>query len=175
MMCKATHQLPRKRAGEQIQKLVESCGHTFPNLMFVQAGSALTDSKTWTDLRNSLNECLKRTFKNFVRSSGHEKIKLPTMRATSMPLLGLRYVPGSNLSSKCTEELRKWLVENPGTNQNPGINKKTIVVVLLERDEDHGLMYRTIKKACRYHPWRTNVLRQACSLRCQEYQSTEDQ
>jgi hypothetical protein len=137
------HQLPETRAMEQIHKLVEACGRSFPNLLFVEAGSVPADCSSWADLRNKLMTSLQDSFKKFAKSIDHPTSSpLLQQRGDSMPLLQLQYSRKSGPSADWTKKLCELVKAHPGTNQ------KTVVVVWLEPEKDGNAMYKAIKKAC---------------------------
>jgi hypothetical protein len=137
------HQLADTRAVEQIQQLVEVCGHNFPNLLFVEAGSAPVDNSSWTNLRNALIISLLESFKRFAEASGKSTLNVsPAQRGDAMPLLHLQSASEPGSTKDWTKQLCGFVTANPGPKQ------KTIIVVLLGAEKDGNAMYKAIKKAC---------------------------
>lgn len=137
------HQLPHKSADEQSHRLVEACDDNFPNLLFVEAGPASTDHSIWTDLRNAIKDWLQQSFKKYADLTGDPApTTIPNGRGDSLPVKRLRCVPGDTPTEGWTGELQELFAESPGVEQ------KTMIVVLLQPGDDYNIMYNAIKKAC---------------------------
>jgi hypothetical protein len=113
------------------QTLERVCGAKLPNLMFVEAGSTVASGDGWSQLRNELRE-----------SFSYPSAAAVSQSDNSMPLLTLRYTSGSDPSTKWTQQLQDFVTACNKSGQKP------IIVVSLESEQDHSVMYKIIKRAC---------------------------
>lgn len=113
------------------ERLETACDRKSPNLLFVEAGSTVVDGDGWVKLRNELKE-----------SFNDPSASAAPQSSDSMNLLTLRYASGSDPSIKWTQQLQDFVAARNKTEQ------KTIIIVWLEPEQDHGVMYKVIKKAC---------------------------
>jgi hypothetical protein len=132
------HTLPERRSTDLKGRVTEACDDAVPNLLFVQA-VRVTNSNRWLELRDTLRSSLRASF----RSSATSDDSPPSSETSdSTPLLSLSYAPGRDLSARWTHRLHNWLQAH----HMP--EKKTVVVVWLEPEQDHNMMYNIIKRAC---------------------------
>ena len=136
------HNLPfssRREDGELERKVIQACGGEFPNLLFVEAGTAKIQSRNWDSLQTSLRDLIKDSFEQsqqFTRQPIH-------IRTGDAQLLSLRYDPEATLRGRWTEQLRRFAGNHKG---NDG--QRTFMIVCLSAEPFHAKMYKIIKKAC---------------------------
>lgn len=129
------HQLPKNT--DMNDRLKKACNGKAPNLLFVEVGLAPVHSKSWFELRNGLQ--------NHLQQCSNPADPLSTRPGIPMPLLSLRYDPKSGLSTQWTRQLRDFVEQCAKPEQ------KTIVIVWLESEQDHNMIYNIIKTACDVH------------------------
>jgi hypothetical protein len=118
------HQYPTDHDLED--NLLRVCDNKSPNLLFVQAGSTVVNGDGWSQLRSELKD----------------SFKTATSSDDSMPLLTLRHTSGVDPSTKWTRRLQDFVAACDKAEQKP------IIIVWLEPEHDHHVMYKTIKRAC---------------------------
>jgi hypothetical protein len=131
----------RHADGQLDQKVIQACSNAFPNLLFVEAGSAKIQSRNWDSLQTSLRDLIKKSFEQTV---SQHPIGQPSNLPTGKPMvLSLRYDSNSNLSGRWTEQLRQFATTNKGNT-----DQRTFMIVCLSAEPDHAKMYKIIKEAC---------------------------
>jgi hypothetical protein len=125
------HSYPKENGLEE--RLVSACDGESPNLLFVEAGPTVNDGAGWSKLRSELRD----SFYNNDSSAA-----VMPLKDDSMPLLTLRYTSGSDPSIRWTRQLHDFVAACDMSKQKP------IIIVWLESERDHNVMYKTIKKAC---------------------------
>lgn len=124
------------------QKLSRACSHVFPNLLFVSASSTKVGSSNWKSLEGSVRAVIKESLEAYAAkyASSHLPVLVPT---GDSPRLSLSYEDGAGLSDRWTEQLRKFVSDNGGSQ-----DQLTLLIVYLPAETAHTDIYKIIKKAC---------------------------
>lgn len=131
-----SHHVPEMRPSDWDSGLVKACNRKFPDILFLEVGSMAVHSQQWHDLRNAFVTCLRQSFKNC------SLVDEVPMSDNSKPLLSLPHEPGTVPSANWTPRLRDFVA----LNRKP--DRKTVLVVWLESQQDHSMVYKAIKQAC---------------------------
>lgn len=130
------HHVPEMRPSDWDSGLVKACNRKFPDILFLEVGSMAVHSQQWHDLRDAFVTCLRQSFKNC------SLVDELAMFDNSKPLLSLPHEPGTVPSANWTPRLRDFVA----LNRKP--DRKTVLVVWLESQQDYSMVYKAIKQAC---------------------------
>lgn len=108
-----THQQPDKQKDNHDSALFEACDGSFPNLLFIQAGSGPLNSQRWLKLRNVIEDKLLEFLNNYI--TRHPKATgkpVPAKHGELLPLLSLHHDRHSDQTAIWTRRLKDLVAAN---------------------------------------------------------------